>query len=136
MRFWLGKYRDLVVAIALFLVLDLGILVFNVYTSREIGREAARINTAGELRMLTQQMTKSLLTMHLEIKTGVPIQTSMAQLSEAHQQFGRGLQALRAGQSGEDAEATTAAWLIEDGLSEHWACMRAIARISVAGPAP
>ena len=32
--------------------------------------------------------------------------------------------------------ATTAAWLIEEGFSEHWACMRAIARIRFAGPAP
>ena len=31
--------------------------------------------------------------------------------------------------------ATAAAWLTEDGLSELWACMRAMARISSTGPA-
>ena len=105
MRSLLGKYRDLVFAIALFLVLDLGILMFNFYTSREIEREAGRINTAGELRMLTQQMTKSLLSMHLEVKTGLPIQTSMAQLSEAHGQFERGLARLSGGLGQDQAGA-------------------------------
>lgn len=114
MRSLLGKYRDLVFAIALFLVLDLGILMFNFYTSREIEREAGRINTAGELRMLTQQMTKSLLTMHLEVKTGVPIQTSMAQLSEAHGQFERGLARLSGGLGQDQAGAAYLAALAKE----------------------
>ena len=58
-----GKYRDLVIAIALFLILDLGVLVLNFFASTLIETDAARINIASELRMLSQQMTKSLLTM-------------------------------------------------------------------------
>ena len=58
-----GKYRDLVIAIALFLILDLGVLVLNFFASTLIETGAARINIASELRMLSQQMTKPLLTM-------------------------------------------------------------------------
>lgn len=90
-----SKYRDLVIAIALFLVLDLGVLLFNFYSTREIEQDASRINIAGELRMLTQQLTKALLTMGLELRAGVPIQTSSAQLSEAHSLFNGNLQRLK-----------------------------------------
>ncbi len=83
----LGKYRDLVIAIALFLILDLGVLVLNFFASTLIEADAARINTASELRMLSQQMTKALLTMKEELRDQVPIQTSWAQLSEGSLQF-------------------------------------------------
>ena len=45
----LGKYRDLLLAILLFIVLDLGILFFNFFASIQLERDASRINTAGEL---------------------------------------------------------------------------------------
>ncbi len=91
----LGKYRDLVVAIALFLILDLGVLVLSYFASTLIEADAARINTASELRMLSQQMTKALLTMKEEQRDQLPIQTSWAQLSEASQQFDRNIASLK-----------------------------------------
>lgn len=93
--FGLGKYRDLLFAIFLFIVLDLGILFFNYFGSIELERDASRINAAGELRMLTQQITKSLLTLQSEQASGLPSQTSMAQLSQGHAGFGRALGALK-----------------------------------------
>lgn len=89
------RYRDLLLAILLFIVLDLGILLFNFHASTQLERDAARINAAGELRMLTQQMTKALLTLRAEQEAGLPIQTSMAQLGQASEGFGRSLAALR-----------------------------------------
>lgn len=91
----LGKYRDLLFAILLFIVLDLGILFFNFYASIQLERDASRINTAGELRMLTQQITKSLLTLQVEKKGELPIQTSMAQLNQGTTGFVQGLAALQ-----------------------------------------
>ena len=91
----LGKYRDLLFAILLFIVLDLGILFFNFYASIQLERDASRINTAGELRMLTQQITKSLLTLQVEKKGELPMQTSMAQLNQGTTGFVRGLAALQ-----------------------------------------
>ena len=92
----LGKYRDLLLAILLFIVLDLGILFFNFFASIQLERDASRINTAGELRMLTQQITKSLLTLQTEQREGLPIQTSMAQLGQGTAGFNEGLAALKA----------------------------------------
>lgn len=84
---WLGKYRDLFLAIALFLVLDLGVLLFNLYTSVQIGADAARINAAGELRVYSQQLTKALLTLSHEVRDEQSTQTSLAQIDEAHRAF-------------------------------------------------
>lgn len=63
-----GKYADIVLAIALFLVFDLGVLMINFYTSYQISSEAVAINLAGRQRMLSQRMTKDLL----EMQTAAP----------------------------------------------------------------
>jgi two-component system, chemotaxis family, sensor kinase CheA len=91
----MGKYRDLLFAILLFIVLDVGILLFNFFASTQLERDASRINSAGELRMLTQQITKALLTLQVEKKSDMPIQTSMAQLGQGHSGFVKSLAAIR-----------------------------------------
>ena len=50
-----GKYTSLLLAIVLFLVIDIGVLAFNVVASHEIEQDASEINTAGDLRMVSQQ---------------------------------------------------------------------------------
>ena len=91
----IGKYRDLLLAITLFIVLDLGILLFNFFASSQLERDAGRINAAGELRMLTQQMTKAVLTLQAERKGEQPTQTSLAQLGQGHAAIERSLAAIR-----------------------------------------
>lgn len=90
-----GKYRDLMIAIALFLVLDLGVLIFNVRISRQFESDTVQINAGGEMRMYSQQLTKALLTLQSETVAGLPNQTSMAQISEAHKAFRDALLALK-----------------------------------------
>ncbi len=90
----LGKYRDLVIAIALFLVLDLGVLLFNFYASGRIEAGTSKINASGELRMYSQQLTKALLTLAQESRDGMPIQTSQAQISESYGNFRTALASL------------------------------------------
>jgi len=107
---WLGKYRDLLLAIGLFLVLDLGVLLVNVVISRQIEADATRINTAGELRVYTQQLTKALLTLNQELATEAPVQTSMAQLAQARQAFNTALERLNA-----LADSSAPLPLLEDG---------------------
>lgn len=99
----LGKYRDLLLAILLFIVLDLGILFFNFFASIQLEHDASRINTAGQLRMLTQQITKSLLTLQVEVKGELPTQTSMAQLTQGTAAFSNGLATLKSAMA-QDAE--------------------------------
>ena len=90
------RYRALILSIALFVVLDLGVLALNYVSSGLFARDAARINTASELRMLTQQIAKSVLTLRDEQRDGLPTQTSLAQISEASLQFDKNLQSLAA----------------------------------------
>lgn len=100
----LGKYRDLVLAITLFLILDIGVLGFNFFTSRLIETDTARINTAGELRMYSQQLAKAILSLSHEIANEQPTQTSLAQISEAHTSFVDSLRRLDEGLSASSQE--------------------------------
>jgi two-component system chemotaxis sensor kinase CheA len=118
----LGKYRDLVIAIALFLVLDLGVLTFNFHASGQIEAGTSRINASGELRMYSQQLTKAILTLAQESRDGLPIQTSQAQISESYQSFNKALLALKAstGRSGD------AGWLSSGDAAEEAALVRRV----------
>ncbi len=59
--FAIGKYKNILVSIGLFLILDASVLILNFYISFQIAEDAASINLSGRQRMLSQRMTKSLL---------------------------------------------------------------------------
>jgi two-component system, chemotaxis family, sensor kinase CheA len=70
--FSLGKYREVVIAVALFLIFDLGVLVLNFYISFQISEDATAINLAGRQRMLSQRTTKAIYAVEDQIaKTGL-----------------------------------------------------------------
>jgi len=142
---FLGKYRTLAVAIGLFLVLDLGVLLFSFYVSSQIRGDAARINTASELRTLAQQATKALLTLREEQRGGLPIQTSMAELTESIPVFNQNLAQLDADfqAAGQDrfASVLLGAHLQEnsaqlDAVRQTWAPLNEAASIVAAQAAP
>lgn len=56
-----GKYKGIIISIALFLLLDASVLLMNFYISFEIAEDAIGVNIAGRQRMLSQRMMKSLL---------------------------------------------------------------------------
>lgn len=56
-----GKYKGIIVSVALFLILDASVLMMNFYISFEIADDAEGVNIAGRQRMLSQRMMKSLL---------------------------------------------------------------------------
>ena len=56
-----GKYKGIIVSVALFLLLDASVLMMNFYISFEIADDAEGVNIAGRQRMLSQRMMKSLL---------------------------------------------------------------------------
>ncbi|HSC67126.1 MAG TPA: type IV pili methyl-accepting chemotaxis transducer N-terminal domain-containing protein [Cellvibrio sp.] len=58
-----GKYRGIIISVALFLLLDASVLLFNFYVSFEIADDAVGVNLAGRQRMLSQRMAKTLLVM-------------------------------------------------------------------------
>lgn len=78
-----GKYRALVLAIGVFLLIDSGVWVLNIYAARQIESDARLINTAGLLRTYSQQLTKGLLTLELDLRNGNLTQSSLAEISEA-----------------------------------------------------
>jgi two-component system chemotaxis sensor kinase CheA len=67
--FW-QRYRVIILAVTLFIVIDLGVLVLNFYTSFKIGEDAIGVNLSGRQRMLSQRMTKALLTVDIKQRDG------------------------------------------------------------------
>jgi len=59
-KFNVGKYRGIIISVALFLLLDASVLLFNFYVSFEIADDAVGVNLAGRQRMLSQRMAKTL----------------------------------------------------------------------------
>lgn len=86
-RLSLGKYRDLVLLIAIFIFIDAGVSVINIYTSHQIEDDTIRINAAGEMRSSVQQLTKGLLTLDMEMRSGAITQSSQAEISGARLGF-------------------------------------------------
>ena len=82
-----GKYRDLVLAIGLFLLIDAGVSAINIYTSRQIEADTRLINTAGLLRTYSQQLTKGLLSLDNDIRNDSLSQSSLAEISQARLGF-------------------------------------------------
>lgn len=123
---YFGKYRDLLLAIVLFLVIDIGVLAFNVVASHEIERDASEINTAGELRMVSQQLAKATLTLEDELHGGQATQTSLAQILEASDEFDEALSTLERSKPGffgnflSDNEARSERNRLISELSSEW----------------
>ncbi len=95
--FDLGKYRTIVISIALFLVLDLGVLVLNFVISSEIDKDAVNINLAGRQRMLSQRMAKTALQVEARAVQGTPFEKEAKELQGAHTTFDSTLNAFIAG---------------------------------------
>lgn len=58
---FLGKYREIIIAVALFLLFDLGVLVLNFYTSFKIDQDTVAINLSGRQRYVSQRIARTLL---------------------------------------------------------------------------
>lgn len=92
-----GKYRFLVVSIALFLIFDLGVLVLNFYTSGKITEQTELINLAGRQRTLTQQMSKATLYIKSQKLQQWVYQSGLDELRDHFQTFDETLSAFNVG---------------------------------------
>lgn len=93
----LGKYKTIVVSIALFLLLDASVLILNFYISFEIADDAVGVNIAGRQRMLSQRMVKSLFDM--QISDGAEFDTAKTELGNTVTLFNDTLHAFDKGGS-------------------------------------
>ncbi|GAA5166885.1 ATP-binding protein [Viridibacterium curvum] len=82
LKLGLGKYRKIVVLIALFLVFDVGVLGMTFLISNQIAADAVSLNLAGEQRTLVQQMTKSALLLQDDATQGTIDSTGKSSFSE------------------------------------------------------
>jgi len=93
---FLGKYRVLVLAIAAFFALSVGVYSLNFLLLRQVEIDAAKINLSGKLRGDSQQLAKAVLTLSHEVTAGELIQSSQAEISEAYLAFRQSLGEVRA----------------------------------------
>jgi two-component system chemotaxis sensor kinase CheA len=66
------KYREIIVAVALFLIFDISVLVLNFYTSYQIDQDAISINLSGRQRYVSQRVARTLLELDAARATGQP----------------------------------------------------------------
>lgn len=66
-RFLLGSSRKLFFAVVLFVLLDLSVLLINLWIAHQVAMDAVAINLAGRQRMLSQRITKTALLMTSDI---------------------------------------------------------------------
>ncbi len=92
-----SKYRFLVVAIALFLIFDLGVLVLNFYTSGRVAEQTRLIDIAGRQRTLTQKMAKATLYIKAQKLQQWVYQSGLDELREHYSVFSNTMAAFNNG---------------------------------------
>lgn len=84
----LGKYREIVIAVAFFLLFDLGVLVLNFYTSFKIDQDTVAINLSGRQRYVSQRIARTLLELDAARNAGLPYKPeTLAELRAGTQIF-------------------------------------------------
>jgi HPt (histidine-containing phosphotransfer) domain-containing protein len=102
------RYRTIILAVALFLVFDLGVLIVNFVLSARIESDAAAVNLAGRQRMLSQRTVKALLLTQGALATAQDPKTPIEELASTVQLFDTTLHAFDRGGSvtGADGKPT------------------------------
>ncbi|MFO6422700.1 ATP-binding protein [Motilimonas sp. KMU-193] len=93
----LGKYRGIVAAITLFLVLDTCVLALNYFVSKEIQQETESVNLAGRQGMLTQKLLKSLYELQDDLAVNLDVTENFQEFADTFELFDVTLVALKEG---------------------------------------
>lgn len=128
-----GKYQLLVLAVAAFFVVSVGVFTLNYVLLQNVERDAKSINEGGKLRGYSQQLAKAVLTLSHESEAGEPLQTSQAQISEAYLAFD---QALARAQAFAAASQDGPAQQLADKLDRQWQPLRDAAITLLASATP
>ncbi len=95
--FGVGKYREIVFSVALFLVFDIGVLIMAFFISQQIAADALGVNLAGRQRMLSQRTVKTLLQVDNAIDRNQDITEPLNELKTTYQLFDTTLTAFQVG---------------------------------------
>lgn len=74
------KYREIIISILLFIILDLGVLLLNFYVSFSLQDDAVSVNLAGRQRMLSQRTAKVLYQIQSHQAAGQPADATFKEL--------------------------------------------------------
>ena len=102
----MGKYKGVIVSVALFILLDASVLILNFYMSFEIAEDAVGVNLAGRQRMLSQRMMKSLLDSRYSIEDATEFTRSRNELELTRNLFDSTLSAFYKGGTIKSADAS------------------------------
>lgn len=128
----IGSPKRLFTAIVLFVLLDLSVLIINLWIAAQMAQDAVAINLAGRQRMLSQQTTKTLL-LARHAPDEATFQAATAELSKAFGLFERTLLAFdRGGETlgGDGQPVTLAAVTAPDGRQALTATLSKVAPLS------
>jgi two-component system, chemotaxis family, sensor kinase CheA len=95
--FDLGKYKTIVVSVALFLIFDLGVLILNFYISAKIQDDSVAVNLSGRQRMLSQRMAKEMFLIEEASRNGSPATEAVEGLKQSSDLFQKTLVAFENG---------------------------------------
>ena len=93
----LGKYRAVVLSVAMFIFLDAGVLVLNFYISSQLAEDASNVNLAGRQRMLSQKTAKAFYDYDKRLREGGESESAYQELQQAVALFDRTLDAFDQG---------------------------------------
>lgn len=95
--FALGKFKGFVISVALFLLFDATVFLFNFYISFQISQDAAAVHLAGQQRMLTQRISKNLYALEYLQHDAATTEVVKNDLISSHQLFSNTLDAFDKG---------------------------------------
>lgn len=97
-RTYFRKYREIIIAVALFLVFDISVLLLNFYTSFQIDQDAVAINLSGRQRYVSQRVARTLLELDAARAAGqAPKQATLEELRAGAMIFQTSMVAFRQG---------------------------------------
>lgn len=81
------KYKEIIFSVALFIVLDAGVLILNYYTSFQIANDAHAIELASRQSTLAEEMLHRLYQVRDDAQAGDAMPSSVDQLGKPFKQF-------------------------------------------------
>lgn len=93
LKFTMGKYKSLVIAISVFVLLIAGAMPLNFIISTQLSYDAVGISIAGRQRMLSQRLFKDLLNLQREAESGGDVLDLEEQVAQTANLFDTSLKA-------------------------------------------